>query len=190
MFPAEAVVEAREAGQRDFGESRQQEAAVKIAKLPADLKWHFIGTLQRNKVRKVLQDFSVLHSVGSLRLARHIDRIAREMNLKPEIFLEVNLGGEENKAGFMIEEFGPAVDEVKRLESVEVSGLMVIPPAGPTAAAARRWFVQARELRDHWLPGHALSMGMSGDFEVAIEEGASVVRVGSAIFGSRPKVGS
>lgn len=184
-FPAAAVAAAREAGQVDFGENRQQEAAEKIAALPTDLRWHFIGQLQRNKVRKVLQDFQVIHSVGSLRLARYLDRVAAEMGLQPQVFLEVNLGAEEGKAGFGVDELGSAVAELDAMSAVEVAGLMVIPPQSATPEGARPWFAQARALRDQWLPGRMLSMGMSADYAIAIEEGSSIVRVGSAIFGSR-----
>ncbi|GAA5479357.1 pyridoxal phosphate homeostasis protein [Haloferula helveola] len=189
-FPADAVLEAWQAGQVDFGESRQQEGSAKVAELPEGIRWHFIGGLQRNKVRKVLQDFDVLHSVDSLKLASHIDRIAGELQLKPEVYLEVNLAGEASKGGFGPEELSGVLQQLVEMENLSVNGLMAIPPAVGQAEDARPWFRLARELRDRLedgqgvsLPG--LSMGMSGDFEVAIEEGATIVRVGSSIFGDR-----
>lgn len=189
-FPAEAVREVYEAGQRLFGESRQQEAAGKIPLLPPDIEWHFIGALQRNKARKVLTDFACIHSVDSLKLAAHLDRIAGEESRRARIFLEVNLGGEPGKAGFTPGELVAAAETIAAYPHLDPRGLMVIPPETDDEAEARRWFATARELRDRVeaaggfrLPG--LSMGMSGDFEAAILEGSTIVRVGSALFGER-----
>ena len=187
--PAEVIAEAWRAGQREFGESRQQEAAAKVRELPPDIVWHFIGRLQGNKVRKVLADFAVIHGVDSLKLAAQIDRIAGELGRRPRVFLEVNLGQEPSKGGFDPAELAPAVDSVMGMPHLELEGLMAIPPVEDgDVAGARRWFRELRELRDVLrektgapLPG--LSMGMSGDFEVAIEEGSTLVRVGTAIFG-------
>jgi pyridoxal phosphate enzyme (YggS family) len=187
-FPAAAVAEAREAGQLDFGESRQQEGSAKVAALPGDIRWHFIGRLQRNKVRKILPDFPVIHSIDSLRLAAHVDRIAGEMGLRPEVYVELNLAGEESKGGLAVGTFETSLAELRNLEHLRLVGLMVIPPACGNPEDSRPWFRRARELRDQWLPGAGLSMGMSGDFEVAVEEGSTVVRVGSAIFGTREVV--
>ena len=187
-FPVEAVQEAYSAGHRHFGESRQQEAAPKIAALPRDIHWHFIGGLQRNKARKVLGEFDVIHSVDSLRLAEHLDRVAGEEGKRPEIYLEVNVAGEESKGGFSPEELLAASDALAGMQHVAVIGLMSIPP--DDEERARHWFATTRELRERLrtasglhLPG--LSMGMSGDFEQAILEGSTIVRVGSAIFGHR-----
>lgn len=184
-FPPAAVLAAREAGQLDFGESRQQEGSEKVGVLPGDLRWHFIGKLQRNKVRKVLPDFPVIHSIDSLRLATHVDRVAGELGLQPEVYIELNLAGEESKGGFRVGEFEEALPELRGLSQLRLRGLMVIPPAVDDPEESRPWYRQARELRDRLLPGAGLSMGMSGDYEVAIEEGSTVVRVGSAIFGPR-----
>ncbi|MCW1924843.1 YggS family pyridoxal phosphate-dependent enzyme [Luteolibacter arcticus] len=188
-FPAEAVQEAYAAGQRCFGESRQQEAAPKIEALPADIEWHFIGGLQRNKARKVVAAFPVIHSVDSLRLAEYLDRVASEEGKRPQIYLEVNIASEASKGGFSPDELVASAAELAALRQVEIAGLMAIPP--DDAAAARRWFAATRELRDRLrkesglaLPG--LSMGMSADFEDAVLEGSTVVRVGSALFGYRP----
>lgn len=184
-FPAAAVAEAIEAGQRDFGESRQQEGCAKVEELSAPLNWHFIGRLQRNKVRKVLPAFPVLHSIDSLRLATHVDRIAGELGLKPSIYLEVDLAGEDSKSGFSEAELEAAIREVGCRSNLSITGLMVIPPVVDDPEDSRAWFGKARELRDALLPDGGLSMGMSGDFEVAIEEGSTIVRVGSGIFGRR-----
>ncbi len=188
-FPVEAVREAYQAGQLDFGESRQQEASPKIAELPAEIRWHFIGGLQRNKARKVLGEFGTIHSVDSLRLASHLDRIAGEESKRPAVYLEVNVAEEESKGGFAPDELLRSTGDLGALANLRVIGLMSIPPDDPENA--RRWFAATRELRDRLreasgleLPG--LSMGMSGDFEQAILEGSTIVRVGSAIFGYRP----
>jgi len=191
-WPAEVVRGAVEAGQRLFGENRLQEGEEKIPALPDGLEWHFIGGLQRNKVRKVLPLFSVVHSLSSMKLVRHADRIAGELGLKPKVFLEVNIGGEENKHGFSPDEIRENIEGVLGLGNMSLQGLMCIPPRVENPEEARPWFAKVRELREELeacggieLPG--LSMGMSGDFEVAIEEGATIVRVGSAIFGPRLK---
>lgn len=189
-IPGERVLQAYQAGQRLFGESRQQEAAEKVESLPDDIEWHFIGGLQRNKVRKVLADFAVIHSVDSWRLACHIDRIAGELGCRPGVFLEVNLAGEDSKGGFEPGELEARLPDLAALTKLELRGLMLIPPAVAEAEQARPWFARGRELRDRLVNSTgvalpALSMGMSSDFEVAVEEGSDMVRVGSAIFGER-----
>jgi hypothetical protein len=189
-FPAEMIREAAEAGQRVFGESRLQEAESKIEVLPSSLHWHFIGRVQSNKVRKILPRFEVIHAIDSSRLALYTDEVARELGLFPKVFLQVNIGGEKTKGGFEPDAIREEIDSLFALERLEVLGLMCIPPPGPDAEASRPWFRALRELRDELqrrtggaLP--SLSMGMSDDFEVAIEEGATHVRVGSSIFGKR-----
>jgi pyridoxal phosphate enzyme (YggS family) len=189
-FPADAIREALDAGQRVFGESKLQEAEGKIAVLSDSLEWHFIGRVQRNKVRKLLEIFAVIHGIDSLKLAIYTDGVARELGLFPKVFLQVNIGGEESKGGFDPAQLGHEMEALLKLERLEIQGLMCIPPAGADAESARPWFAALRELRDRLESDHgvglpALSMGMSGDFEVAIEEGATHVRVGSAIFGKR-----
>lgn len=188
---AARIHDAYEAGQRVFGESRQQEASPKVAELPDDIDWHFIGKVQRNKVRKILPEFGTLHGIGSLKLAQAVDRVAGELALRPACFLEVNLGGEESKGGFGADDLLAAGDELAGLGNVDFRGVMVIPPQEEDADRTRRWFAGARELRDQLATSSGmalpdLSMGMSGDFELAILEGATVVRVGTAIFGERP----
>ena len=185
-----SIQEAYEAGQLDFGESRQQEAKDKIDQLPDQIRWHFIGKLQRNKARKVVAEFDCLHSIDSLKLASHVDRIAGELGVCPEVFLEVNLAEEESKGGFLADDLRGEADLLCSLSNLSIQGLMVIPPVVDEPDQARPWFIKARELQDELcketcLDLHRLSMGMSSDFEVAIEEGSSIVRVGSAIFGGR-----
>jgi pyridoxal phosphate enzyme (YggS family) len=186
------IAEAVKAGQQVFGESRLQEAEAKIDALPASLSWHFIGGVQRNKVRKFLQKFGVIHAIDSLRLAEYVNGIAGELGHASEIFLQVNIGGEASKGGFEPEVLRQEIGKMGALEHLRIRGLMCIPPAGPDAESARRWFVSLRDLRDELeaISGRQfpqLSMGMSGDYEVAIEEGATHVRVGSLIFGHRSR---
>jgi len=189
-FPVEAIRQVHEAGQIVFGESRQQEAEPKIEALPADLCWHFIGRVQRNKVRKLLPSFAVIHGVDSLRLALYSNEVSGELGLRKRIFLQVNIAGEAGKGGFSPNELRASIRDLVKLPHLEILGLMAIPPASEEPESARVWFRKLRELRDELertaavsLPG--LSMGMSADYEVAIEEGATHVRVGSAIFGGR-----
>lgn len=187
--PAE-IREAVEAGHCEFGESRLQEAEPKVAILPGNLKWHFIGKLQRNKVRRILQIFNVVHAVDSLRLASYMNEVSGELGLFPKVFLQINVGGEASKGGFETEAVFKDMEGILSLPRLSISGLMCIPPVTPDSESARPWFASLRMLRDRLerefnvsLPG--LSMGMSGDFEIAIQEGATHVRVGSAIFGKR-----
>lgn len=189
-FPADSVREAFEAGHHLFGESKLQEAESKIENLPGALHWHFIGRVQRNKVRRMLPLFDAIHAIDSLRLASYTNEIACELGLFPKIFLQVNVAGEETKGGFEPDFLRAEMENLLQLPRLEIAGLMCIPPAGPDAESARPWFAKLREIRDglessFGVPLPALSMGMSGDFEVAIEEGATHVRVGSAIFGKR-----
>jgi len=189
-YPASDIMAAFEAGQRCFGESRLQEAEPKISDLPAELEWHFIGRVQRNKVRKILPLFRCVHAVDSLKLAVYMDGIARELGLRTEVFLQVDQAGEETKGGFDPDELREAMPHLAELSSLRIVGLMSIPPADEHPEDSRRWFRGLRELRDA-LRGISLmelpylSMGMSGDFDIAVEEGATHVRVGSSIFGKR-----
>jgi pyridoxal phosphate enzyme (YggS family) len=187
---AEKVRAAFDAGQQLFGESRVQEARAKIPLLPSALRWHFVGRLQKNKIRHALPLFELFHSVDSLPLARDMNRIAEEEGVHPRILLEVNVAGEGSKIGFAPESLGSEMDALLDLPRLTIEGLMTIPPLAAEAEASRRYFVALRELRDQFagqfqilLP--QLSMGMSGDFAIAIEEGATLVRVGTAIFGKR-----
>lgn len=189
-FPACDIREAINAGQKIFGESRQQEAAPKIEGLSSELEWHFIGRVQSNKVRKILPLFDYVHAVDSLKLAGYIDGVAADLALRPKIFLQVNQSGEESKGGFSVSELREEIHEIATLKHLDMVGLMTIPPAVEDPEEARHWFAEMRVLRDEIMRESGiqipfLSMGMSGDFEVAIEEGATHVRVGSAIFGRR-----
>jgi PLP dependent protein len=189
-FPPELIAEAAQAGQRLFGESRAQECLEKIPALSPQLRWHFIGHLQSNKVRKVLPLCEAFHSVDSTALALDFERIAQEEGLRPVIYLQVNVAGDGRKFGFTAESVRREIGPLLELKRVEVAGLMTIPPLVEDPELSRPHFAALRELRDQLeadtgvpLPG--LSMGMSGDFETAIEEGATIVRVGSVIFGRR-----
>ena len=189
-FPVADLAAAVEAGQQVFGESRLQEAEPKIEALPKSLRWHFIGSVQRNKVRKILQKFAVIHAIDSLRLAEYTNAIAGELSRVAEVFLQVNIGAEASKGGFEPAVLLQEIGKLCELEHLKILGLMCIPPEGPNPESARQWFVKLRELRDDLVqtsgcPLTELSMGMSSDFEVAIEEGATQVRVGSLIFGHR-----
>ncbi|MBE7496730.1 MAG: YggS family pyridoxal phosphate-dependent enzyme [Verrucomicrobiaceae bacterium] len=190
-FPVEAIRAAMEAGQMLFGENKVQEVLAKAPELPSRLRWHLIGHLQSNKVRKVLPLVEAVHSVDSLDIARDIQRIGGELGLFPKVYLEVNLAAESTKHGFKPEALRDGgLEALYQLDRLHIQGLMCIPPFDPTPEKTRPYFAQLRAWRDELenlggapLPG--LSMGMSHDFEVAIEEGATIVRVGSAIFGER-----
>jgi pyridoxal phosphate enzyme (YggS family) len=187
---AEKVRAVFDAGQPIFGESRVQEARVKIPLLPSAVRWHFIGPLQKNKIRHALPLFEIFHSVDSLALAQDMERIAEEVGMRPRILLEVNVAGEGSKIGFAAEKLRAEMEKLLGLNRLEIEGLMTIPPVAPEAEESRRYFVGLRELREELETEFALklpqlSMGMSGDYEVAIEEGATMVRVGTAIFGGR-----
>ena len=191
-YPAEAVAAAAATGQRIFGESRVQESRDKIPACPPGLEWHFIGHLQKNKVRQALPLFPFFHSIDSTALAGAIDRIAGETGVKAQGLLEVNVSGEETKHGFTPEELRAQFPTLSKLPHLRIRGLMTMAPYNENPEEARPVFRALRELRDelqstyqHPLP--ELSMGMSGDFEPAIEEGATLVRVGSSIFGARPR---
>lgn len=188
--PPERIAEAVEAGQLLFGENKVQEARVKIPQLPGHTRWHGIGRLQKNKIRLALPLFELIHSVDSRELAAEIDRLAEETGAQPRVLLQVNVSGEGSKQGFSPETLESCVEELLQLSRLQIEGLMTIPPLAPEAESSRRHFVRLRELRDRLqdefgmgLP--ELSMGMSNDYEIAIEEGATLVRVGSAIFGRR-----
>ncbi len=189
---AEKVRAASQAGQLLFGESRVQEARIKIPELPLNLRWHFVGHLQKNKIRHALPLFELFHGIDSLELARDLNRIADEDGMHPRILLEVNVAGEGSKFGFKAETLRREMESLLALPRLTIEGLMIIPPIAEEAEASRKYFVELRELRDR-LEGEFhvdlahLSMGMTQDFGVAVEEGATLVRVGTAIFGERSK---
>jgi PLP dependent protein len=179
-----------DAGQPIFGESRVQEARAKIPLLPSAVRWHFIGHLQKNKIRHALPLFELFHSIDSLPLAEDMQRIADEEGVRPRVLLEVNVAGEGSKLGFAPDKLRAEMEALLQLGRLEIEGLMTIPPLARAAEESRRFFVMLRELRDALerefdLKLPQLSMGMSGDYAVAIEEGATLVRVGTAIFGRR-----
>ncbi len=190
-FPVEDIMQAYANGQRLFGENRLQEAMSKKPAMPADCEWHLIGPLQRNKVRKALETgFTLLEAVDSLRLAESISRIAGELGLTAAILLEVNVDGEESKHGFTPEGLQEAWDTLCALPHLNIRGLMCIPAPTEEAEGARPAFRRLRALAEELrargpLPLPELSMGMSHDYAVAVEEGSTIVRVGSAIFGKR-----
>jgi pyridoxal phosphate enzyme (YggS family) len=187
---AEKVHEAYEAGQVLFGESRVQEARIKIPELPSTLRWHFVGHLQKNKIRHALPLFEMIHSIDSLTLAQDVNRIAEEEGLHPRVLLEVNVAGEGSKFGFKPETLRGEMETLLALPRLSILGLMTIPPLAEEAERSRKYFVELRDLRDRLQTEFhvdlaQLSMGMTQDFAVAVEEGATLVRVGTAIFGER-----
>jgi pyridoxal phosphate enzyme (YggS family) len=172
------------AGLGALGENRVQEARDKITELGRTVQWHLVGHLQTNKVRDALELFDVIHSVDRIDLARELDRRARAKGRTIDAFVQVNVGGELSKGGWPPEAIESAVGAISALSGLKLRGLMTIPPAVERAEDARAWFRTLRKLAErHGLP--ELSMGMSADFEVAIEEGATMVRVGTAVFGPR-----
>lgn len=188
--PPEVVADAAAAGLRVFGENRVQEAAAKIPQCPGHLSWHLVGHLQSNKAYAACELFEVIHSVDSVRLLQLVDRACDELGKRMKILLEVNVSGEGSKFGLRPDDVPATLEAANGLPRVEVCGLMTMPPFAPEPEQARSHFRRLRELRDRWsaetgtaLP--ELSMGMSGDFEVAIEEGSTWIRVGTAIFGER-----
>src|SRR2546428_2380939 len=190
--PAEKVREAIEAGQTLFGESRVQEARVKIPELSSAIRWHFVGHLQKNKIRHALPLFELIHSVDSLALAQDMDRIAEEEGLHPRVLLEVNVAGEGSKFGFAADKLREEMATLLALPRLSIEGLMCIPPLGEKAEGSRQYFFDLREKRESLekefnLKLPQLSMGMTHDFRVAVEEGATLVRVGTAIFGERKR---
>ena len=192
-FPLESVRDAYAAGQRDFGENRVQEALEKIgASADLEARWHLLGHLQTNKARRAASAFAMIQSVDSAGLLRKLDSAAAEEGCAPEMLVQVDLAGEASKHGARPADVPHILEEAGRCRAARVVGLMTLPPIPEAPEDARPWFRQLRELRDGWLRSgvpaamlREMSMGMSGDFEVAIEEGATIVRVGTAIFGAR-----
>jgi pyridoxal phosphate enzyme (YggS family) len=187
------ISEALTAGVTILGENRLQEALPKIERLGHEaVAWHFIGRLQRRKVKAVVGRFALIHSVDSIELAQEIDRRAEEAGIRQAVLLEVNIAGETTKGGFASQTMDEACERVGVLSHVTVKGLMTIPPLDPDLVRTRQYFRQLRELaqsltRSGWVTINMdeLSMGMSADYPVAVEEGATLVRVGTAIFGAR-----
>lgn len=193
-YPASTVLEAARAGQIDFGENRVQEALGKIDETRAagPIAWHLIGHLQSNKAKKAAAAFAWIHSVDSVELVQKLAAAAAEAGTHPRILIQADLAHEATKSGADADDVPAIVDAALAARAVRLAGLMTVPPIAADPEDARPWFRQLRELRDRLVAGGApaaslreLSMGMSHDFEVAIEEGATLVRVGSAIFGPR-----
>ncbi len=188
--PKEAVETASSLGLRIFGENKVQEARAKIPQCPSRLQWHMIGHLQSNKARDAVQLFSMIESIDSLDLAMEVNKWAEKLSKRMPILLEVNAAGESSKFGFTPEDALAGIEEINALPRLEIQGLMTVAPYSPDPQRARTYFKSLRELRDKYserlgAPLSHLSMGMSGDFEVAIEEGATIVRIGTALFGAR-----
>ena len=185
--PASVLREAIDAGISVFGENKIQEAEGKIVEIGREgIEWHLIGHLQSNKARKAVQLFDVIHSLDSVELAQRLERICVEDGRKElNVLIQVDLAGEETKSGISENELPGLTDYLKTCERLNWKGLMILPPFYDDPEATRPFFKRLRELRDRMIPKGELSMGMSQDFEVAIEEGATIVRLGTAIFGER-----
>jgi len=192
-FGADAVRAVWAAGHRDFGENKVQEALQKIQETAdMEIRWHLIGHLQSNKAKKAAGAFACIQSMDSIDLLQRVDAAAVEQGTSPEVLVQVDLAGEATKFGADVSGARRLLDRALDARAARVTGLMLIPPWNEDQEQTRPWFVRLRELRDRWLadgvPAAALrhlSMGMSHDFEAAIEEGATIVRVGTAIFGKR-----
>jgi len=186
--PAVQIQEAESCGLKDIGENRVQEAISKYNELSAvrcplsAVKWHLLGRLQSNKVKAALKIFDFIHSVDTVSLAQEINQQAAGINKIQDVFLEVKTSPEAAKSGFSPQTLSAAGAEIIKLRNIKIKGLMTIAPVVRAAQEARPYFAQLRQLRDQLNPGWLLSMGMSGDFEAAIAEGADIIRLGRAIF--------
>ncbi len=189
-FPTEVVLEAYKCGQRLFGENRIHELEVKVSSLPNDIEWHFIGNLQSNKVNKAVELATCIHSVDSKKLLKRIDRIAEEKGKIPKILLEVNISGEKSKSGLTLDQIEECARTASECKNLEFVGLMTMAPFDADEGVLKKIFGLLRQTRDELkqklniaLP--ELSMGMSSDYRIAIAEGATIVRIGTSIFGKR-----
>lgn len=194
--PVPMLQEAYDAGARDFGENKVQEILEKEPQLPSDIRWHMIGHLQKNKVRQVIDKAVLIHSVDTAGLAEQIEKEAVKRDLDVSILLEVNVAGEESKFGFAPEEVEEAAREIAKYPHVHIQGLMTIAPFVENSEENRGVFKKLYELYVDMkrknidnVTMNVLSMGMTGDYQTAIEEGATMVRVGTGIFGTRAKIG-
>ena len=194
--PVEMLKEAYEAGSRDFGENRVQEIMEKYGQMPEDVRWHMIGHLQKNKVRQVIDKAVLIHSVDTVELAEQIEKDAAKRDLTVDILLEVNVAEEESKFGFRTEEVEAAVMKIKEFPQVHIKVLMTIAPFVSNSEDNREVFkklyqlyVDIRSKNIDNVNMSVLSMGMTGDYEVAVEEGATMIRVGTGIFGARTRNG-
>ena len=187
------IKEAIKCGHFNFGENYVQEFISKYETLSEykDIDWHFIGHLQKNKVKYIIDKVSLIQSVDTISLAEEINKRAEKLVLQITILIEINLGEESSKSGIEISELDSFLEQIFAFDNLKISGLMALPPFCENAEDSRRYFIKLRELRDRFNSSYnnlnELSMGMSSDYEIAIEEGATIVRVGTAIFGERPK---
>ena len=189
-FPPARIRELLACGHSLLGENRVQEALPKMDELGSAVSWHLVGHLQTNKVRQVAGRFELIHGLDSERLAREIERRCVEREIRQAVLVQVNLGGEATKFGVAEQDLDSLIDSIAPLSHVDLRGLMTLPPPVADPEDNRRWFARLRELRDRCAARSGLdlpdlSMGMTDDFEVAIEEGATLVRIGRAIFGER-----
>ena len=192
-MPVEIVKEAIESGMTDFGENYIQEAREKITTLsPYPVTWHYIGHLQSNKAKYAVRMFDLIHSVDSLKLAKELDKCAQKIDKVQDILIQVNVAKEDSKSGVYVEDTSRLLKDISQLANIAVKGLMTMPPYFNAPEKVRPFFAALRQLRNQIknenIPNismEELSMGMTGDFEAAIEEGATMVRVGTAIFGER-----
>ena len=192
--PHEVVSELVSLGHHILGENRPQQLIERAEQLSNDVNWHLIGQLQRNKVRSVLPHADLIHSVDSIKLLRRIDQIASELDLRPKVLLQVNVSGEDSKSGYSAETLKSQWEEITGFNQLKITGLMTMAPLTDDQTLIRNTFARLCELRDE-LNAHneqleltELSMGMSGDFEIAIEEGATLIRLGSALFAGCPSL--
>lgn len=190
--PVEILQEAYDAGARVFGENKVQEITAKYPELPSDIRWHMIGHLQRNKIKYIIDKVELIHSVDSLRLAQAINNEAAKHNLVMPVLLEINVAEEESKFGLKMDEVLPLLEEIASMNHIRVEGLMTIAPFVDNPEENRQIFRSLKKLsvdiekkNINNVNMHVLSMGMTGDYEVAVEEGATMVRVGTGIFGAR-----
>ena len=190
---SDRIKEAIKCGHFNFGENYVQEFISKYETLSEykDVDWHFIGHLQKNKVKYIIDKVSLIQSVDKVSLAGEINKRAEKLGKKMPILIEINLEGESSKSGIEIDKLDIFLEQISVFDNLKISGLMALPPFCENAEDSRKYFIKLRELRDSFNSSYnnlnELSMGMSSDYEIAIEEGATIIRVGTAIFGERPK---
>ena len=171
-------------GIKDFGENKVQELLYKIDKLPSDIRWHMIGHLQTNKVKSIIDKVYLIHSVDSVKLAITIDKEAKKKNIVANILLEINIANEESKYGFSINELDAVINQINNLKNINIKGFMTVAPYTYNPEENRKYFKKMKNLKNKY-NYEILSMGMSNDYKIAIEEGSTYVRIGTKIFGER-----
>ncbi len=195
QVPTEAMRSAYAAGIRDFGESRIQEAASKQTELQdlSDITWHFIGQLQANKAKKAIEQFSWIHSVDNLKLAQRLNQLAQQLGVSPLVCLQVKILPDPNKAGWNVSQLLTDLPALNQCKNLQIQGLMTIPPLGLSDSQIENVFNDTRDLakqiqEQHWsdIQMQHLSMGMSSDYQIAVHAGATMVRLGTILFGGRP----